>query len=447
MVYAIMTLLNSIGLSIIAFLFVLGVMIFVHELGHYLVAKLLGIRVEVFSLGFGRRIIGFRRGDTDYRISLLPLGGYVKMAGENYDEELTGTSDEFLSRPKGHRFAVAVAGPVMNVALALILVAFIFMLGVPVAKHLRQPAMIGGVQEGSPADQVGLQLKDTIAAIDGKPTPTWQEVELRIGISPNQRLVLSIEREGNFLTKEITTSVNERFEVGTIGVSPFIPYIIAEVQAGSPAAQAGLRPGDEIISVTRGDKTAFGFNESAELIFSAEGLPLRFEVRRGKQVFEKTIAPVQMDDRWRIGTVVETAVQLEQYGLLGALKKSLQRNYRLTVLTFDVIGKIVTGQTSLRAMSGPIEIARFSGMAAAMGFVQLLNFMALVSLNLGILNLMPIPILDGGVIALLGIEALIRRDLSMRVKERIFQVGFIFLILLMGIVIFNDLAKNLPILD
>jgi len=153
-----------------------------------------------------------------------------------------------------------------------------------------------------------------------------------------------------------------------------------------------------------------------------------------------------MEDRWRIGTAVQI-MQLEQYGFLQALENSFERNLRLTLLTFDVVGRIVTGRTSLRAMSGPIEIARFSGMAAAMGVIQLLNFMALVSLQLGIFNLMPIPILDGGVIALLAIEGLIRRDLSMRVKERIFQVGFIFLILLMGIVIFNDLAKNLPILD
>lgn len=442
-----MTLASSIVLSIIAFLFVLGVMIFVHEVGHYLVAKLFGIRVEVFSLGFGRRLIGFRRGDTDYRVSLLPLGGYVKMAGENYDEGLTGASDEFLSRPKSHRFAVAVAGPVMNIALALILVTVNFMLGVAVPKHLRQPAVIGGIKVGSPAEQASLQLRDTIVAIDREPTPTWQEVELRIGASPNQKLELSIKREGKLIEREITTSVVDDFEIGTIGVSPLIPYIITLVEPESPAAKAGLLPGDEIISVTRGDKKAFGFNESAQLISSTEGYPLQFEVRRDGHVFEEAIAPVQMDQRWRIGTVVETGFQLEQHGFLEAAKKSLERNYRLTVLTFEVLGRILTGRTSLRAMSGPIEIARFSGMAAAMGFVQLLNFMALVSLNLGILNLMPIPILDGGVIALLAIEALIRRDLSMQVKERIFQVGFIFLVVLMGIVIFNDLAKNLPILD
>ena len=441
-----MALLNSIGFSIAAFLFVLGVMIFIHEFGHYAVAKLLGIRVDVFSLGFGRRLIGFKRGDTDYRISLLPLGGYVKMSGEHYDDELSGDPGEFMSHPKKHRFAVAVAGPLMNIALALILVTVTFMLGIPTAKYLRLPAVIGSMAADSPAEQAGLQIQDTIVAIDGDPVPTWQEAELQINISPHQELILSIERDGNVFDRSVTTSVPEGVEIGTIGAGPFIPYIVAEVGPATPASRAGLQADDEITQVSLGDKTSRGFNDSAELINSAEGLPLQFEVRRGSQVLEMTIAPEQMDGRWRIGTTVQV-MELEQYGFFDALSRSVQRNYRLTMLTFEVVGRIITGRTSLKAMSGPIEIARFSGMAAALGGTQLLNFMALVSLQLGIFNLMPIPILDGGVIALLGIEGLIRRDLSMRVKERIFQVGFVFLILLMGIVIFNDLAKNLPILD
>ena len=441
-----MALLTSIGFSIIAFLFVLGVMIFVHELGHHIAAKLLGIRVDVFSLGFGRRLIGFKRGDTDYRISLLPLGGYVKMAGENYDEEPTGDPGEFMAHSKTHRFLVAIAGPVMNIILALILVTSNLMFGISVATYLRQPAVIGSIQEGSAAEQAGLQPIDTIVAIDGEPIPTWQDLVIAISLSPNQNLVLEVERQGQVLTKNITPSLSEGIETGTIGVGPFIPFIITAVEPDSPATEAGLRPGDEIVRVTMGNKTTVGFEESAQLINASKGSPLRFEFLRDNQVFEATFAAVQMEDRWRIGTAVDY-MQLEQFGFLEALEQSFERNLRLTSLTFNVVGRIFTGRTSLRAMSGPIEIARFSGMAAAMGLIPLLNFMALVSLQLGIFNLMPIPILDGGVIALLAIEGLIRRDLSMRVKERIFQVGFIFLILLMGIVILNDLAKNLPILD
>jgi len=351
-----------------------------------------------------------------------------------------------MGHPKTHRFLEAIAGPAMNIILALILVTTNLMLGTSVAKHMRQPAVIGSVQEGSAAEQAGLQPLDIILAIDGDPIPTWQDLVIGISLSPNQELVLEVERQGQVLTKNITPSLSERIETGDIGVGPFIPFIITEVEPNSPATEAGLRPEDEIVRVTMGNKSTVGFDESARLINASEGSPLKFEVLRDNQVFETTFAAVQMEDRWRIGTTVEY-MQLEQYGFLQALKHSFERNLKLTLLTFNVVGRIFTGRTSLRAMSGPIEIARFSGMAAAMGLVPLLNFMALVSLQLGIFNLMPIPILDGGVIALLGIEGLIRRDLSMRVKERIFQVGFVFLILLMGIVIFNDLAKNLPILN
>ena len=184
-----MAVLTSIGFSIIAFLFVLGVMIFIHELGHHIAAKLLGIRVDVFSLGFGRRLFGFKRGDTDYRVSLLPLGGYVKMAGENYDEEPTGDPGEFMAHPKTHRFLVAIAGPAMNIILALVLVTTTLLFGIPVANYLRQPAVIGSVQEGSAAEQAGLQPLDIIVAIDGDPIPTWQELEIGISLSPNQDLV------------------------------------------------------------------------------------------------------------------------------------------------------------------------------------------------------------------------------------------------------------------
>ena len=438
-----MELLNSIGVSIIAFVFVLGVMIFVHELGHYLVAKLLGIRVEVFSLGFGRRLIGFKRGDTDYRISLLPLGGYVKMAGENYDEELTGEVGEFMSHPKLHRFAVAVAGPLMNIGLAFVMVVVSFLIGVPTYRYLHQPAVIGSIEPASPAAQVGLQRQDIIVSIDGDPTATWQDVEILVSMSANQELNLTVEREDIQLQKRLTPVVAKELEVGTIGVTPFIAYTISQVQPDTPAARAGLQPGDEILKVVRGTQTAVGFYESLETISSSQGESLLVEVRRGDQIFERTITAAEIDGRWRIGTVVNL-VRVQKHGLLEAIQKSLERNYRLTALTFNVLGRIITGRTSVRTLSGPIEIARYSGRAASTGGIQLLSFMAFVSLQLGILNLMPIPILDGGVIALLALEGLMRRDISINIKERIFQVSFIFLMVLMAIVIFNDIAKTLP---
>ncbi|RPJ85979.1 MAG: PDZ domain-containing protein, partial [Acidobacteria bacterium] len=204
-----MEIVNEIGRSILAFIFVLGVMIFVHELGHYLMAKLLGIRVDVFSLGFGPRLFGFSRGGTDYRVSILPLGGYVKMAGENYEEELSGSPEEFLSRPKSHRFAVAVAGPVMNILLALVLTWAHFWSGVEVDAYVKQAAVIGKIQPDSPAAKAGLKVQDRIVAVDGEPTPTWSELQLAVAKKPNQTLDLAIVRDSQTVHQKATTSINK----------------------------------------------------------------------------------------------------------------------------------------------------------------------------------------------------------------------------------------------
>lgn len=437
--------LGSISWTVGAFIFVLGVMIFIHELGHYLMAKYLGIRVEVFSLGFGPRILGFRKGNTDYRISILPLGGYVKMAGENYDENLTGSPEEFLSRPKMHRFAVALAGPVMNLGLAVLLLAVNFMIGIQVPVYRSQPPIIENVAEGSPADQAGLQPDDRILSVDGEQTPTWEKLELTVGMRPNQELTLQVERKGEILRRTLTSEELGASGIGTIGVSPAVTNVVTSVESNSPAEQAGLEAGDEIVQVRSGGKTAEDLAGVLSLISSSQGEAITFKIRRQESSFEKTIVPVEMDGTVRIGIGIAQArnseFKLERYGLLAALQKSVQRNYEMTLLIFDVVGKLITGKTSLKVMSGPIEIARFSGQAAAGGLVQLMAIMALISLNLGIFNLLPIPILDGGVIALLAVEGAMGRDISMRAKERIFQVGFIFLILLMGIVIINDIAK------
>ena len=439
-----MEIVNDIGRSILAFIFVLGVMIFVHELGHYLMAKLLGIRVDVFSLGFGPRLFGFSRGGTDYRVSILPLGGYVKMAGENYEEELSGSPEEFLSRPKSHRFAVAVAGPLMNILLALVLTWAHFWSGVEVDAFVKQAAIIGKIQPGSPAEKAGLKLQDRIVAVDGEPTPTWSELQLAVAKKPNQTLDVAVVRGGQTIHQKVSTAVNKDLGLGTIGVYPAIPYVVESVESGTPAAKAELKSGDRIIQVKSKDRTAQDAYDIPPLIASAQGKPLQFKVERNGQVFEKEIAPVQIDGQVRIGISLYRPTQIEKFGVFESVSQSIQHNYQVTLLTFDILGRILTGRASLRTMSGPIEIARFSGLAAKEGAFALLKLMALISLQLGIFNLLPIPILDGGVIALLAIEGVMRRDLSMRVKERIFQIGFIFLIVLMGIIIINDISKHIP---
>lgn len=441
-----MEILDTVGWSLIWVVVVLGVMIFVHELGHYLMAKFLGIRVEVFSLGFGPRLVGFQKGHTDYRISGIPLGGYVKMRGENYDEDLTGSDDEFLSRPKTHRLAVAIAGPFMNIAMAVVLLAGIYMAGIQVPVYLSQPPVIGYVAEKSPAADAGLQEGDRILSVGGTQTPDWESEQLAVATDPGQTVPIEILRGGRTFERLVHIAEEPRTGAGFLGVyPPSNGLFVAGVEPDGPAMQAGLQKNDVIEAVASKEKKVEDGNAILNLISKSEGQPLEFTIKRDSNTLTRTITPVETNGKAIIGIQAgpspDLETQTERYGPLTALRQSIERNYQMTVLTFRIVGKLVTGTTSIRMMSGPIDIARFSGQAASEGPLALIGLMSLISLQLGIFNLLPIPILDGGMIALLFIEAVIGRDLSLKAKERIFQVGFIFLILLMSVVIFNDIAK------
>jgi regulator of sigma E protease len=422
-------------------------MIFVHELGHHLMAKFLGIRVDVFSLGFGPRLFGYRKGDTDYRVSLLPLGGYVRMAGEHYDDDLSGSPEEFLSRPKSHRFAVALAGPVMNIFLAVVLLAANFMVGIRVPAYLSEPAIIGFVAEDSAAEQVGLMVGDRVLSVDGTETSSWEGVQLQIATNPGQTVVLEILRDGETFERVITVEESDSSGIGFIGILPSVENVVTQVDPEGPAGSSDIDAGDRILSVVSPQETADELAAILDLIARSEGQTLTFTLRRDQDVIQRTVTPVMMQEKARIGVSIGQfpiqETRLERYGAIESFQRSLERNLQLTSLTLSIVGKLITGQTSLKMMSGPIEIARFSGEAASQGAPALVGFMALISLQLGIFNLFPIPILDGGVIALLLVESLMGRDLSLRTKERIFQVGFIFLILLMSVVILNDISKNI----
>lgn len=441
-----MEILNSLSWTLVWFVIVLGIMIFVHELGHYLMAKFLKIRVNVFSLGFGPRLAGFKRGDTDYRISLLPLGGYVKMAGEHYDDELTGSPDEFLSRPKSHRFAVAIAGPAMNIGLAILLFAGNFIVGVQVPVFLDEPAVIGYVARESPAEEFDLRVGDQIVSVAGEPTPTWEDLQLTVATAAGRLVEVELIRDSEAIQKLVRIDENPATGAGFIGVLAGVDNVISAIQQG-PAQEAGLKVNDVVVRVSDGETTSERLPEILDLIGASEGTPLEFTVRRGEETFTTSIAPAEIDGRSRVGMMIGEVpafeTKLERFGPLEAVSKSFERSYQLTVTTLKIVGKLLTGKTSLKVMSGPIEIARYSGQAASQGAQALVGFIAFISLQLGIFNLFPIPILDGGIITVILIEALLRKDLSLKVKERIFQVGFIFLILLMSIVIINDISKNI----
>ncbi|MBI1747702.1 MAG: RIP metalloprotease RseP [Acidobacteria bacterium] len=423
------------GNTLLWFFFVIGIMIFVHELGHFLVAKSLKIRVETFSLGFGPKLIGFRRGNTDYRIALLPLGGYVKMAGESY-EEAAGSPDEFLSRSKYQRLMVAFAGPAMNIVLALVLMTAYCMIGVHRMKFLNEPAYIGGMAKGTPAEQGGLQVGDKIVKINGESVGTMESAFIKIAINSKQKQIITVERQGQLLDKEVIPARETPDEIGIIGIEPFMA--IEAIQPNSPADQAGLRSGDIIVKAEAPQQSGTSYKQVLDIIGHHPNVPLNLTVRRGALDIFKTVTPALNNGVGRIGIVLLVS---EKYPFPRAVIESVNLNAEAVYVTFQVLRGLFAGKASIKNISGPIGIAQMSGEAARGGKSSLLQFMSMVSLNLGVFNLLPIPILDGGVIFLIFLEGLRRKDFSIAIKEKIVYVGLIFLVVLMGIVIVNDLSK------
>src|SRR2546428_2822702 len=434
---------GSIASNIVIALIVLSVIIVIHELGHFLVAKFFKIKVETFSVGFGPRLVGFAIGETDYRISAFLLGGYVKMAGETPSDTITGEAYEFLSKPKWQRFLVAAAGPAMNVFLAIGLVMGLYLYGTDVPEFILGQAVIGIVEPGSPAEKAGWQPGDLVVSLDDKEKPDWQAVQNDFLTSPGRTLPIVIERAGRRIQTTITPERRGREEAGYAGMLPVIRTVVRAVQPNSPAMAAGLKPGDEIIRVNGIDLRNSGktiqqsIQETTEKTF-----PITI-LRNGQEIM-LDVTPVMRDGRKIIGIDVPFPTVHMKLGPLGAFKKSIETNKENAVLIFQVIGRLIKRQASLRQLDGPVGIVAVSGQAYEAGFATLLTFMAVISLNLGILNILPIPILDGGVILLLVIESLMGRDLSLRMKERIVQASFVFLLMLTVIVLYNDVVKLLP---
>ena len=423
---------------------VLGIMIFVHEWGHFMAAKLCGVRVDVFSLGFGPRLFGVKRGDTDYRLSALPFGGYVRMAGDNPLEERTGAGYEFLSRPRWQRAIIAIAGPLMNFLLALVILWGIFWrLGIPSPVYEHQAADIVAVPQSMPA--TGTQAGDRIVAVDGVSTPTWKKVYSEVEkAKPGSFVTLTVQR--NNASQSITLTVPEHLTSfdNLLGFAS-LPPVIAEVDGGTPADRAGLKPGDTIIAMN--GKPVVTWQQLVDGVHSSGGHSIQFQIRRnGGEQLSLDITPMQGTDLdgqpvWQVGVLPNTDVDYERQSFVEASKDAAAS----TVSGIRQIGQVLvglfSGKVSIRQLAGPVGIARISGEAAKRGLPTLLEFMAVISLNLGLLNLLPIPILDGGHILMLAIEGILRRDLSLAVKERFVQVGLVFLLGIFAFVIYSDILK------
>jgi regulator of sigma E protease len=428
---------------------VLGFMILIHEFGHYAAAKYFGVRVEVFSIGFGKRLLGFKKGDTDYRISAIPLGGYVKMSGENPMDERTGDAGEFLSHPRWQRFIVALAGPAMNIMLAIDLLTGVYMVHYEYPAVLDEPAVIGWVTPNTPAERAGIQRGDRIVRVEEIENPNWEQVDVKDALSPNQPLKFAIERDGKVVEKMLAP---EPFGPNQYGVMGWVPQessvTLTTVEPGMPAEKAGLQVGDRLISANGQEIPALA--ALVQMLNRTKDQPLEMVVVRNNQKLNFTVKPVlapasaAQESGYRIG-IASVLTKVVKLNFSDALNRSLSDNKKSSFLILELLQKMVQRKVSMKQVDGPIGIGTAVGAAAReKGWSPLFEITAAISLNLGIMNLLPIPILDGGVILLLFIESLMRKEISLPIKERIYQAAFVFLVLFAVMVIYNDLVKTIP---
>jgi regulator of sigma E protease len=427
--------------TILAFAFVLGVLVFVHELGHFLAAKRVGIRVLKFQLGFNPTVLSFRRGDTEYSIGALPLGGYVKMAGENPEDVRTGRDDEFLSKTKWQRFQVLIMGPVMNLALAFVLTAVVLYQGVEKGSYEDQPPVVGVVTAGSPAAGADIQPGDRIISVAGRAVNTWEQVLFAIGSKPDREISIGLLRNGMEATRKLTTAVikQSRFEFGDIGILPNVHPHVRSVQPGSAAEKAGLKTDDVVLAVD-GQPITFNYHLK-EAIAKHPEQPITLSIVRNGQKQTIQATPAKVGNEGLLGINIGDDTVKIKPGIGQAITLSVEKNIEYSRLIFQTLWGLFTRETSPKQLMGPVAIAQLSGESAQLGWIALFSLMASISLNLGLLNLMPIPVLDGGHIFIMGLEGLARRDFSIRVKEKMLLAGFVVILTLMVTVIYNDLTR------
>jgi regulator of sigma E protease len=438
----------------LAFLFVLGVLVLIHELGHHLAARYFGVRVESFSIGFGPRLFGFRYGETDYKVCLLPLGGYVKMAGVELAGDSIGSDDAledpdgFLAKPRWQRLIVLLMGPLFNVLLAVALLAGMYMAHFERSKFWTEPAVVGYVQLDSAAKRGGVEAGDLILSVNGERTENWQDVMLAVISATNSTVPVEVRRDGNLRSLTLAIGADEQ-GVGSAGWTEVAPVRLGQTSPGMPAAEADVQPGD-LLTAINGEPMA-AVQQVIDSIRALGGKEIELTLNRDGKVVTTSLTPVYDDSdarepAWRIGVelVPDGERIVTQLSLGDALRQSIDDNKKNATLIFSFLGGLAEQRMSPKSLSGPVGIAQMSGEAARRGWPELISLMAGISLNLGIFNLLPIPILDGGSILMLLFESVMRRDVSLVVKERILQAGLVFIVLLFAFVMYNDILKALP---
>ena len=421
-------------MTLIYFLIVIGILVFVHEFGHFIMAKRAGVRVEKFSLGFGPKLIGFKKGDTEYLISALPLGGYVKMAGENPDETPTGDPDEFPSKTVWQRITIGIAGPFTNIVLAFFVMPLVFMIGIPA----EGPAKVGYVVKGSAGERAGFQAGDVIEEINGRTIDDWSMAMTLIAVNPDTDVSVMVEREGSKKMLSLRPSVATELKIGDSGLVPDMPVEIGALISGGPAEKAGVEVGDKILAAN--GETMYHRAQFSNFVQEHHEKPIRIVIERNGRRLQKNITPMQKDNRYIIG-VAWKQLGVRKFGFWESTKLGFEKTIEIIDLTFLTFKKLVTFGLSIKTLGGPVMIAQLSGQAAASGLSAFLYFLAFVSISLGVLNLIPIPVLDGGLVLFLLIEAVRRKPLKRKTMEIAQSIGAAVLITLFAVVSYNDVMR------
>lgn len=440
-------------MTLVYFILTLGILVFIHEFGHFIAAKKQGIGVEKFSLGFGPEVKGVTRGETRYMLSALPFGGYVKLMGEDpHADESSGIPKEknYSARPIWQRVIVVFAGPAMNLLLAAVLMPLVFLVGRMEPKFLDEAPVVVGVRPGSAGEKIGLQKGDAIVTFDGRSMATWRDLSESVSLSGGKTVPLTVKRGAETLELKVVVEESEETHAGTLGIDPgyFIGNdpVIDEVASGQPAEKAGLKAGDTIVAIDQ--QPVQTWTEMTDKVEAAKGKTLAVSIRRGEEVKTISITPAYDDGakKWLMGIRKDPArhtddFRQKRYGLVEAIKKGTEENIKLGGLTLSVLKRLFTFQLSYKALGGPIRIAQASAMAAKAGFPDFIYFLAFLSIQLGVLNLLPIPVLDGGHFIFFGMEAVLRRPPSAKIRGFAEQAFFFLLISFMVLITLNDLKS------
>jgi regulator of sigma E protease len=418
----------------------LSLMVFIHELGHFAVAKWVGVKVHTFSIGFGKKLIKFRRGDTEYALSAIPFGGYVAMSGENPEDGGYGNTDEFRGKSIPARLAIAIAGPLANLVFAFIILFGLYLSGVQEAKT---NMVVGEVEEGSAGARAGVLPGDELLQLNGKPVHDWERFMQDVAMEGGHPVPLMIRRAGRDTTLSLNAEINAKFGIAFSGINGEFEVMIDKVHPGRPAEAAGFKARDKILTVD-GIRIPSAM-ALIDMVNGSKGQPITIAVLRDGEKKEIQVSPMMDNDVKRYVIGIQPGVLmptvLVKRNASEAFQKSVSKNVENGTMVFRTIGGIITGKIKMKALSGPIGIVQMIAGSLRQSLQKFLEFMALLNTNLAVLNILPLAITDGGVVMFLLLEAIRKKPLSLNTQMVINKVGFSFFLLLFLFVTFQDIIR------